>query len=169
MTPVIQLIDNVWNEQGKCGWGHSWDRLNHSLAPALSLAIEFGFKFERGDFTTLLKKYRFERWCGEDMGEGFYSLACCASRSRGIAAHGINRSAAISFEKLRNRKPFLYRPPRRKDKIRLAVGSQIWRNETSFYVTSFADDGSYLVACAYKGVTKRIRLTADDLKAANKG
>jgi hypothetical protein len=98
------------------------------------------------------------------------------ARSRGLgdvykrqAVESSNTTACISFEKYRGRGPFVF------GGRRLHVGSVFeWAGVHNVIVTSFADDGLSLIACTYKDgarrvVDKRMRITLDELKIAEKG
>ncbi|MCK4624345.1 MAG: hypothetical protein KAV00_03470 [Phycisphaerae bacterium] len=157
-SPAIQLLDIVW-KNSVAVTGFSWDRLNRSMASALSLAIDSGMRFDPGDFAAILKKYRMNRWCGMDGGlaEGFYMLAVVTD----------NISAAQSFEAWKGRKPFIadgvdppewqHRVPRAwlRKRGRLAVGFTFGWNGEMVTVTTFAKDGSHLVACSYHPQTEK--------------
>jgi len=140
MSPARQLLELVWENQGY-QMGHSWGRLNYAMRSAAYLTIKYGLEFHPDDFTTIAKRFRIGYWGGKDghmCGEDFYSLACDPGRGTS------NRSAAISFETWKGRKPFIL--DRNK---RIAVGTRFkWYGETVL-CTSFTEDGEYLVACSY--------------------
>jgi hypothetical protein len=182
-SPVLDLLDTVWNH-----WGgatrHSWDRVNHSMRQALCLAIGSGMEFGSDDFAEIQRRYRFHYWGGEDAGgfaEGFYTLAVVEG----------NLSAARAFEKWKGRPPFIWDSillPReghytksggRREMARLTVRSEFaWRGQR-VKVTSFADDGSHVVACSYQApdptkpytsakIDKRYKITNADLRRQRK-
>lgn len=166
----IQLLDLVW--QGANGaTSHSWERLNQSMCAALELAVGSGMTFRPDDFTYILNSYRTGRWIGSST-EWVYTVAIQVS----------NKSAIDSFESHYKRQPFIADcvrtggargfthgggGPRQRE--RLAVGFSFpWKGET-VTVTSFAEDSSYLTACAYAGEERkpaaRFRITPADIKA----
>jgi hypothetical protein len=153
-SAVLDLLDTVWNHWGKAT-RHCWDRINHSMQKALSVAIGSGMKFGPDDFSQIQRRYRFHYWGGNDRGgfaEGFYGLAVTEG----------NISAAQAFEKWKGRPPFILdwvRPNRGahyvhrvgiRERGRVAVGFEFLWHGHMVTVTSFAADGSYLTACRYK-------------------
>ena len=132
-SPAIQLLRLLWRHEGH-QMGHSWERINATMRNGLGLAIRSGLEFARGDFAVISDAFNPGCWLN---GERMYSVAC-------LGEHGPNRSAAISFERWKGRKPFIL------DGHRLAVGSKFDWYDDRVTVTSFADDSSYLVACSYK-------------------
>jgi hypothetical protein len=150
-TPVIQLLDMVWENTNKAV-GHSWERLNHAMQEALSLTIGAGFEFAEEDMAAIASKYNFGYWCGESP-EWIY----------GAAVDATNLSAAKSYEKWKNREPFIADNVKRegfrggyrhgghseRQRERLAVGAIFpWKGYT-VKVTSFAKDGKSFTACSY--------------------
>lgn len=171
-SPAIMLLDHVWEFAMK-GCDHSWERLNHTMRDALLLAIGGGLVFEPGDFSHIRSNYRSGYWIGES-DEWCYAMAvaCC------------NPSAVASFERYKNRSPFIADDvsPKRSEwlhmtgsrvKERLAVNSTFpWKGKTVI-VTSFAEDGKSLTACSYKPrieddysnkVEKRFTITIEDIR-----
>jgi hypothetical protein len=167
-SPVVALIRHIYGYSGgKDKRKISWQQLNPALSGALRLAIEAGFKFEKDDFATVFKQLAGGYWFGTDndhsQGERFYTAAVNAD----------NRSACISFEAWKGRKPFL------REGRRLCIGSELkdW-NPADCQVTSFAEDALSLTACVYadcqlnghalefqRGVLHRFKITHADLKA----
>ncbi len=165
-STAMQLMELVWKNCCEVT-GHSWERINRSMQGSLRLAIDAGLRFDRDDFTAIENRMRIGFWGGNDghmLGERFYTTA---------VKHG-NSSAAQSFEAWKGRKPFMfnwtaYRPT--KNRVRLAHNSRFsWHGET-VTVTSFSEDGEYLVACSYRWVDKyyriyhRYKITIADLRA----
>lgn len=107
-SPVIRLVDLLWDNAQKAT-GHSWTRLNGALHQSIYLAIEAGLKFAPGDFEYIWEHYNSGYWIGDGNGEGWYSRA----------VEYDNRSACISFEKQKGRKPFILNGKR------LAIGTRI--------------------------------------------
>jgi len=138
-SPVITLIQHVW-DNANAATGHSWARLNRSLRNALVLAIDSGMKFGRDDFKVIEDRFRPSYWISD--GEGIYSTAVESS----------NDTAAIAFERWRDRKPFFFSTcfhGRKRGRQRLHVGARFqWKSEY-VTVTSFADDGASLIACSH--------------------
>ncbi len=138
LSPAMQLLDLVWENEGY-SMGHSWDRLNQAMSRALSLAICYDFRFDLKDFGEIATKHRFGYWGGNDrhmLGEGFYAAACGDT-------YGENRSACRSFEKWKQRKPFIF------DGHRIAIGKEFQWHSRRLWCTSFSEDGQYLTACSY--------------------
>ena len=166
-SSALHLLSHVWKHAMEVT-GHSWRRLNASMQDALHLAISSGMKFDRDDFIEIENRFRFGYWGGinnaHNFGERWYSLSIEQS----------NLSASLAFEKWKGRKPFIFieiRSPFRK-KGRLALGSRFhWKKEW-VDVTSFAEDGSHLIACAFhryvegrsRTVMHRHTITPQDLK-----
>lgn len=139
-SPVIVLIGHVW-DHALAATGHSWARLNRSLRNALVLAIDSGMKFGRDDFKVIEQRYRPGYWMSN--GEGIYSTA----------VESANDTAAIAFEKWKDRKPFFYTEiwhGKTRGKQRLHVGDRFrWKDEL-VTVTSFSPDQKSIVACSYQ-------------------
>jgi hypothetical protein len=160
-SAVLDLLDTVWSNWGQAT-PHCWDRVNHAMQAALSLAIGSGMKFGLHDFEEISRRYRFHYWGGDYRGgfaEGFYALAVTEG----------NLSAARAFETWKGRKPFIMdsvRPDRGASYVhrvsyrqrgRVAVGFQFYWHDRYYTVTSFHEDGSGLVACTYKPVSEEAR------------
>lgn len=149
LSTPLQLLTIVWQGTNKAT-GHSWERLNRSMQGALSLAIDSGMKFGLDDFAYIDEHFRPGWWMGNDghmSGEGYYSQAITAG----------NMSAAVAFEKGKNRKPFItdnvttgWHGPKTLSRSRLAILFSFYWNGETVTVTSFSQDGTYLTACSYK-------------------
>lgn len=175
-SAVIRMLDIVYGNANEAT-GHSWERLNHAMRDALSLAIGSGLKFFKGDLTYIGKNYRSGYWRGES-DEWIYCLAVTVG----------NMSAIQSFEQWKGREPFIatnVSPSHHhngylhmsgdRQKERLAVGFKFNWEGKQVTVTSFAPDSSYLTACSYKRVKgkndrygrdkleKRFRITRSEL------
>lgn len=150
-SDVIDLLDLVWSSAND-STGFSWERLNHGMRAALSLAIGSGFKFAEDDMKYIFSNYRSGYWLG-DTTEWIYTEAI-----------GVENDTAIkSYEKLKNREPiiadevdgnsrsqFSHGNNVTRAKCRLFVGARfVWRG-IRVTVTSFAEDSSYCTACSYK-------------------
>jgi hypothetical protein len=140
------------------------------MRATLNLAIDAGFKFELDDFAIAYKEFRGGHWFTGDSREMLYSRACREA----------NRSACIAYEAWRKRKPFIFDDafcyPRHGESPsggRIYVGLEFLCSEGRVTCTSFADDGSYLVACSYSDSQKTkvahiYRFTIEDLRFARK-
>jgi len=107
-SEVISFLASVWRNCNNGGWLG----LNQSMYEALHLAVKAGFKFEKDDFTTISKRFRFGRWGGAGSGqtsfaESFYTAACRPIRSEDSKTI-TNRSAAIAFELYKERPAFTF-------------------------------------------------------------
>jgi hypothetical protein len=165
-SAAYRLLELVWKNVCACT-GHSWERINHSMAAALALAIRSGMRFGREDFARFAVDFNSGFWIlndgGHMYGEGIYRLALYCD----------NLSAARSFEAWKKRPPYIV------DRIfgdayrsgRIALRSKFIWQEKTVTVTSFADDGQSIVACAYdkkfengrlnEKLTRRFRITYD--------
>lgn len=169
-SPAYKLLEHVWRNALKTT-RHSWERLNHSMADAMCLAIYSGMKFDTSDIDKVSQSFRMGYW-GD--GERFYTRAVKAG----------NISACHTLEKYLNRKPFIakfnldywngdgyMRSPHRQSG-RICVGCSFAWDGDRVTVTSFADDGSYFIACSYQPdnrskVKKMYRVTLPDLRKVN--
>lgn len=155
------LLEHVWhNANDKSAF--SWERLNHSMHAALTLAIGSGMEFTKQDWG--LAGFNAGRWVGETM-EVYYRMAVIVG----------NRSAIESYEAWIGRKPIIaddvnmqgryhYNSERgythgttgRRQRERLVIGCQFsYRGET-VEVTSFTKDGA-AVCCSFKSREKDSR------------
>jgi hypothetical protein len=161
-----RIYTNVQNVYQGNDW-KSWQRLNTALAMTLNAGIIAGMFFDEDDFKNICANFKGGYWFGCDRdncyGERFYSLA---------VEHN-NLSACKSFESWKNRKPF------KLDGKRICIHFVFEWQDLRVCCTSFDDDGSYLIACAYESFyahggggygkpIKRFKITLDDLKAENK-
>lgn len=148
-----QLVDLVWKHNREAT-GHSWQRLNSSMAASVRLAISAGMRFAVDDFASIYSGMRGGYWFGA--GERFYTLA----------VEFDNISACQSYEAWKDRKPFIH------GGRRLAIDSEMdhWLSREDAHrlgrlvVTSFASDGSYLTAVTYDG-GKVMRITLEQLRS----
>lgn len=166
-SPALQLIELVYNEQGH-QMGRSKERFHAGMRSACQLAIRYGLRFDIDDFKTLgtQQTQSYHNTAIYLAGESEYTIACGIERGRQ------NQSACLSFEKWKDRKPFVVREPEEKTGNRVAVGIDFtWYGER-VSCTSFADDSSYLTACTYKRddgtagskIDRRIKITHDDIR-----
>lgn len=160
-SPALQLVRHVCKYHSH---QMSYSQLRCQQAPrgALRLAIKFGLRFDKTDFGE--KGLYGDEWD--------YKLAVAHDR------HGCqNRSACIAYENWKKRKPFIAPCGYQGALHRLAVGSRFtWRGQC-VEVTSFADDGAYIIACVYKypnkddyrrKVERRYKITRKDLLSLRK-
>jgi|GEM_PF-671916 len=129
-SKVIEFLSCVWESAGP-----TTEQLNHGMSGALKCAICYGFKFQPDDFQEIASRFRGVYWMGNsvgsELGEAFYCLACQKHGGRTRE----NRSAAISYEKWKGRKPFIV------GGRRLCIGSE-YRHQTEgrLWVTNIVDD-----------------------------
>jgi hypothetical protein len=176
-SAVIELLDLVYDRANEAV-EHSWERLNHAMRHALELAVGAGFTFAESDIAYVHANYRSGYWLGESS-EWVYALAI------GVG----NLTAAKSYEAYAKREPFIADDVRlhinsqgytngdsgKRQRERLAVGSEFpWKGATA-RVTSFSGDGLTLTACTYKPrnsndhlrerIDKRYKISRDDIIA----
>lgn len=166
-SPARKLLKILWDNRMD-GTGFSYQRINEGMRSALHLAITMGMKFRAEDFSQIYKDFRGHYWFYTDndhsQGEGFYR----------VAAEAGNLSACQSFEKWKERQPFIY------EGKRLHHGAIVeWKGATCA-VTSFSEDGQYLTLCSYTKrpyqhdgrtyyhgkIKKRFKVTLVELRAA---
>jgi len=147
-STVIQLLDIVYDASLE-STGHPWERLNTALHIALETAIGVGFKFDIDDWIYIGSHYRSECWLGSNV-EYWYSK--CVS--------DCNMSAIASFEKWKEREPFIADNVEPIDSkfahmtgtrqtCRLAVGFSFRWKGAKVTVNSFGD--GYVNAASYEG------------------
>lgn len=159
------------------------EKENGTMDQFWSMLISAGFCFEKEDLVQL------RAWGEEDYYRTFYGPH---EGHYGLAVRESNGSFARAYEAYRGRKPFIYTGigygqryggfvchGSGKTKGRLVIGVDFtWKGE-GVRVTSFKDDKSALIACAYhpkKGandwsrlkVKKRFTITHKDLREAKK-
>lgn len=178
LSPVICILDIVYESANKAV-PHSWERLNHAMQQALTIAVGSGFAFESEDMQWIAEHYNFGYWSGS-----------CTEWIYALAVETGNLTAAKSYETWKKRGPFIADSvtPRSygggsafphgmstRQQDRLAVGFSFPWKGTTARVTSFADDGSSVTACSYRTepngkyprekIAKRFRITRDDILA----
>lgn len=131
---------------------------------ALSHAIEFGFRFDIDDAATLASLGQPSYYArGVVASEHDYAIAC--GSKRGLE----NRSFAMSFEKWKERKPFLLRDHDVKTPTRMHVGRRFRWHGDMVECKSFNDEKGYFNAVKYKRdsskVEKRFQITHENVKA----
>lgn len=172
-SPALVLLKHVWKSQGE-GAGNSWRRLNSAMQVALRLAIESGFRFDPGDFSTFSAEFNAGYWWGDQ--EHYYSLAC-------EGPHGPNPSAIKAIEAWKKRRPWIVMEDAGEPKVRPHVGSRFrWFDDPEnpspkgrhwAIVTSFNDKDDRLVACSYKDsdrskIDRRFAIAREDVAAYHK-
>lgn len=155
LSKPMQLLQITWEGTNEVT-EHSWERLSTSMGRALALAIESGMRFDTDDFSYIDENFHPGYWVGT--GEGYYAKAIIFG----------NRSACLAFESWKKRPPFItdnvtipaWRTPRKNFvRGRLAIGVEFYFNGEKAIVTSFAPDGSHLVACSYKDKAEKFDRT----------
>lgn len=153
-SPAIQLLNHVWLHDGGRANVQSWDRLNHSMQAALSLAIQSLMDFGLHDFEVIEERYWPGYWMGSDGGEFYYGAACNGT-------YGINMSACLAFEHWKVRKPFLIARKAlnlsTEVRDRICVGHRFTWGEKKkgkwvghqVTCTSMSQDGKSFTACSY--------------------
>lgn len=153
-SPARKLLEHVW-EHANTKTAFSWERLNHSMSTALTLAVGSGMTFVANDWN--LSGFNAGRWIGGSL-EGYYRLAVIVG----------NRSAIESYEEWANRKPIIaddvdlqgryiygsescytHGGAGTRKRERLVVGCRFPYRGNMVEVTSFTADGA-AVCCAYK-------------------
>jgi hypothetical protein len=149
----MRLVRFVWEHQQE-DIGHSWARLNSSMAGAVTLAISAGMTFALDDFSEIYSGMRGGHWFGvsgaDMMGEEFYFLAVELR----------HLSACKSFEQWKGREPMIF------SGNRLAVGSDLKWNGFHFRVTSINKNG---IVAVFNGTPRKIvKLTREKLLEASR-
>lgn len=174
-SPAMQLMTLVWDRNSE-STPHSWERLNHAMRAALSLAIRSGLRFDPGDFDRISKDMRYGYWITDDGGEWAYALAVCFE----------HRSFCQEWERFKGRQAFMgddvaminyeggvHGSFLRRARGRLAVRATFEYAGEQLTVTSFSEDGQHLTACTHKPqkdgehrrkISRRFKVTHDDLK-----
>lgn len=178
-SSAYALMAHIWQCSLKAT-GHSWERLNHAMYDALKLAINAGLIFGPDDFAKIMHDFDGGYWILDGGGEWCYSMAVQTG----------NLSAAQAFEHWKKRKPFIAddvdydagddrgkHGSYGRQRERLAVGFKFPWKEHKAKVTSFGDDGTYLMACTYRPrkegeytekIARRFRITIADIRAERK-
>lgn len=148
MSAPIRLLSLVWDHMQEAT-SHSWLKVNHAMADALSLAIRSGMRFDLEDFGAAMKQFR----------PGYWRYIENAYREA-VLYH--NASAYQAIERHLGRKPFIVKPascriqtgdgPCGLGLARLIVAAEFqWRGEL-VHVGSFNDEKGYVNASSYKRV-----------------
>ena len=166
-STVITLLDLVF-QNANSSTSHSYERLNHAMQTALSLAIGSGFEFDLDDVCYVREHYRSSRWLG-DSDEWIYSEAIAVGNLSAIrsyeAAKGREGIIADDVDLNITRNAYLHLSGTRK-RERLCVGATFTFGNERPKVTSFAEDGSYVNACLYtkvdeyrEKISKRLKIS----------
>jgi hypothetical protein len=169
-SPGFAFIEFFYRNQGH-QMGRSRERFNGGVRECGRVAIRYGLEFHIDDFERLARSqtqsyhdtsiWRADEW--------EYSLACGSERGR------FNKSAALSYEKWRGRKPFLVADIGSTTPTRIFVGRDFVWAGARVKCTSFNDKEGTLVACSYKPraegeyeskIDRRFTITHKDLKEA---
>lgn len=157
-SPALQLVLHVWASSCKAA-PHSWERLNHTMADAVKIAITGGLEFEAGDFNVIEKECRPGYWLYI---ESAYATAVSTR----------NQSAYKAIEHYLGREPIIADGVSGRGRGRLAEGCTFDYQGLRPTVTSFRN--GYVVACTYKPnnedeyrskVDRRFTLTREDIIA----
>jgi len=158
LSDAMILLTHVWS-RGRRVKPFSEARFRSTLHDALELAIIGGLNFDIDDCSKFSNAFS---W-----GAGYYKeqLLSFDESSYAKAIVASNTSACHSFEKYRNRKPFITNQvdhnyqllrsmPGRWDitrpRDRLGIGSKFTWQGTKVTVTSFDDKNGKVIACSYK-------------------
>lgn len=133
-TPVIQYLDLIWKHENTKGYA----RLNAAMQKSLSSLIQANVGFAETDFKYILSHYGCGHWIGLSLngnhwGESFYSQSC-----------QLNKSAAISYEKAKDRTPFLLNGKRVHQGFDFKWAGKFW------HVTGWEDNNEVLRVVGYE-------------------
>lgn len=175
---VIQLLDLVW-ENANSSSPFSYERLNHSMRDAVSLAIGSGMTFAVDDVEYIVAHYRSGYWVGSSS-EWMYSEAIAVENSSAYESYekAFGRTGIIADDvSIESRSGYTHGSSLRRQKSRLAVGSKFpWKGQ-QVSVTSFSTDQQSVTACSYKPqkegeyqskVDRRYSITRDNIIAERK-
>ncbi len=133
-SPALQFLTLAWTDSKY----PSHRQKNHTMQSALTIAIESGMIFHEGDISKIYSRFRAGWWIGGNA-ESYYANACSSG----------NTSACVAWETHWER-PLLAWPEKTAKPERLHIGSQITWQGLTLKVTSFNDDGQYLIACGHR-------------------
>ncbi len=177
----IELLNTTWSGANKAT-SHSWERLNHAMYTALTLAIGSGMEFAEGDWEYIASHYNSDRWIGESS-ENFYTLAIEVGNLSFAASYefALKRDFIIADNvRQRERSPasmYLHGGLGTHQRCRLAVGFCFPWDGHDVKVTSFSKEGEQtcVFACAHEDgskhwgkIIKRYRITRADIIAGRK-
>lgn len=132
---VMTIMSQVWSNIDYT----SHQRVNSGMTDLLTSLINLGVKFEPNDVLDIYEKFRGIYWFGvsrngKTVGEHFYWHSTHSNP---------NNSFSISFEKWRNRKPFIV------DNHRINQNSIFIYNKQYCDVTGFDDDKGLIYFVGY--------------------
>lgn len=168
MGELEKFLLLVWKNANK-EIGHSWERLNHAMSEALTLAVGSGFVVEVEDLRAVYEKFRGGYWLRGGL-EGVYRTAVIVGNLRAARAieeylgrppfivDGVELPRCFESEK------YVHRVAYRK-RERVVVGAEFdWKGHR-VAVTSIKKD--YFVACSYDGgkVEKRFRIGVSEIRS----
>lgn len=151
LSPAAQFVRIVYNHSGHRKRGAD-SQFDGSQQDALELAIKAHLPFELDDMQWIQRNCRFTWHAGnsDNWGEIYYSVAVSCG----------NRSASRSFEKMKGRKPFIWkwevdhhgagRGTSGRLNDRLSVGDTFRCRGKLLTVTSFDDKNGRVICCIYK-------------------
>lgn len=172
MSATLSLLSIVWSKGKK----DSWERINHAMRSALSLAIGSGLDFNPKDFAQMQDKFRWEYWVTEST-EWIYSTAVING----------NDSCVLAYEKWKKRTAFyannisssycnsifIHRNSIVRKRERAAVGLCFPMNGRTWYVTGFNDVAGTIRLASYSSgrqegkPEKLLQLTNEEFKASH--
>jgi putative ubiquitin-RnfH superfamily antitoxin RatB of RatAB toxin-antitoxin module len=144
-SPAYMLLKHVWDNNSEQS-GHSWERSNHSMYMALSLAIGSGMTFDLDDWHRFADDFGYGHWCGTP-DDRFYTHAVAALNLSACKAyeHANSMSPLIADDVEVPGSDYMHGGGRRK-RERLCVGCSVTWRGIRYDVTSISvKDG---VTCA---------------------
>lgn len=142
-SEAYQIMQLAWVSERT----DSFQSLNSGLSDLLQSLISLELEFAEDDVKNIYENFSGGRWFGvswngKSIGEHLYSLACHK-----------NKSFATSFEKFRNRKPFIV------SNKRLCEGTEILYKGLFFHVTGFNSEGDRIYFAGYKNRSRQGKRT----------
>lgn len=154
MSTALTLLSHVWGNGKK----DTWERINHSMRNALSLAIGSGLSFEAADFAQMGKSFRWGHWVTEST-EWIYHEAIINGNDSCVKAYeewkGRTAFHANDVGSDYCHSPYLHRSHVSRKRERLAVGLHFPANGRKWYVTGFDDDSGHVRLASYHGGNHR--------------
>jgi len=155
LSDAMQLLKDMWEGELRVK-PFSEPRLRFAMHDILALAIKAGLQFDKDDFSKLCDNFH--------LGRGYYATGYLSADEHyySLAVAVQNTLACQSFERIKNRKPFIVNNVdtgyvhyaghhnQRRARSRLSCGCEFSWNGERLTVTSFSKDGTYLNACSYK-------------------
>jgi len=151
LSPAARFVSIIYNHSGHRNRGAD-AQFDSAQQNALKLAIKAYLPFDIDDMDWIHQNCRFiwHAGSGDNWGENYYSIACACG----------NSSAARSFEKMKGRKPFIWkgnvdhhgagRGREGRSNDRLSVGDTFNALNQELTVTSFDDKNERIIVCSYK-------------------